>query len=378
MEFSRTAGSGGMIRVATAYVLSVLAVGAAIVVTESVPPLHTTPTVLFFAVIVSAAWLGGKGPAIVAVILSSLAVDYFLVTPYFSLLADVADLVRFVGFGLVAAATLYLQENYHRLAIRLHEANEALEVRVAARTADLAAANRSLLAEIEERTEVEAALKQSEQNLRSALDNVQASLKEKEILLRELQHRVKNNLQIIVSLLSLQGKRSRSRDCEEVLKECQHRVRAIALVHQRLCGAASLASIDLTYYFSQLVDELHRSYYVGNGTIHPHVEVEDIVLGIDQLIPAALIVNELACNAFKYAFPDDRSGDVRIGLRRDGENVRLSVADNGVGFAPDESNQQDTVGLQIVEALSDQLSGTIHWTNGERTAATITFPVSNN
>jgi two-component sensor histidine kinase len=378
MVFSRKAGFGGKYRVAAAYLLSVLAVVAAVAFTEVVPPLHTTPSVLFFAAIVCVAWLGGKGPAIVAVVLSSLAVDYFLVTPYFSLFADVADFVRFVGFGLVAAAVLYLQENYHRLAMRLHEANEVLEVRVAERTADLAAANRSLLAEIGERTEVEAALKESEQNLRSALDKVHASLAEKEVLLRELQHRVKNNLQIIVSLLSLQSKRSRSRDCEEVLKECQHRVRAIALVHQRLCGATSLASIDLTYYFNHLVEELRRSYYVGNGTIEPHVDVDDIDLGIDQLIPVALIVNELACNAFKYAFPDERSGDVWVRLRRDDGNVRLSVVDNGVGMSTDESSQPDTVGLQIVEALSDQLSGTIQWTNGEGTAATITFPVSNN
>lgn len=363
---------------AASYALSVLAVGAAIAITEVVPPLHTTPTVLFFAVIVCAAWLGGKGPAIVAVVLSSLAVDYFLVTPYFSLFADVADLVRFVGFGLVAVATLYLQENYHRLAMRLHDANEALEARVATRTADLAAANQSLLAEIHERKEVEAALKESEKNLRAALDSVHASLAEKEILLRELQHRVKNNLQIIVSLLSLQSRRSRSQDCAEVLKECQHRVRAIALVHQRLCGATSLASIDLSYYFNHLVEELRRSYYVGSGTIEPHVEVDDVALGIDQLIPAALIVNELACNAFKYAFPADRSGDVWVRLRRDAGNVRLSIEDNGVGFAPHESNDADTVGLQIVEALSDQLSGTVQWSNGEGTSTTITFPVSNN
>ena len=199
----------------------------------------------------------------------------------------------------------------------------------------------------------------------------------KKFCLRELNHRVKNNLQIISSLLSLQRTRIPDRRCQELFSECQHRVRAIALAHQRLCGGPSLANIDLAAYFDQLVRELSHSYCVGPGHVTPRVVVEDTVLGVDHLVPAALIVNELVCNAFKYAFPDGRSGEVRLEVQRKEGNVRLIVADDGIGFSPEKSASQDSVGLQIVQALVDQLSGKLSWTNGRGTCATITFPEIN-
>src|SRR4029077_7320647 len=134
---------------------------------------------------------------------------------------------------------------------RLREANEALDARVKERTADLAESNEHLRMEIYERQAAENALLQSEANLRQALGNAEHSIKEKEVLNRELNHRVKNNLQIICSLLSIQANRMKDRGNQEIFKECQHRVRAIALVHQRLCGAANLANIDLATYFEQ-------------------------------------------------------------------------------------------------------------------------------
>jgi two-component sensor histidine kinase len=350
-----------------AYAVSLLAVAAATILTQLIPPLHLTPEVLFFAAIVVAACLGGKGPAAVAIVLSTITVDFFLIAPKFSLLSDLADIVRLFTLAAVAFVVCYLQENYHRAAARLREANEVLEARVAQRTADLAAANASLTGEVQVRLEAEAALKESETNLRLALDTTETSLREKEILNRELNHRVKNNLQVVTSLLSLQATRIDDPRCRELFKECQQRVRAIALVHTRLCASSNLASIDLAVYFRQLVQELLRSY---------RVEVDETPLSIDRLIPCALIVNELVCNAFKYAFPAGQSGEVRVEVHRAGDNIQLTVADDGVGFRPLEPSRRG-VGLQIVQALVDQLAGRLEWTNGRGSAATITFPQRN-
>jgi two-component sensor histidine kinase len=360
-----------------AYMVCILGVAAATVITDTLTPLHATPNILFLAVVVATAWYGGRGPAIVAIILSALAVDYFLVPPIHSVLTSVADVMRLVEYTLVAAFILFLQSRYQQIAGRLHEANNALETRVAERTADLATTNASLQKEVKERQEAEAALRTSEANLRIALNETAASLGEKEILLRELNHRVKNNLQIITSLLSLQRTRLTDSNCRELFAECQHRVRAIALAHQRLCGGPSLANIDLAAYFDQLVRELSRTYCVGPGTITPKVVVEETSLGVDHLVPTALIVNELVCNAFKYAFPEGRSGEVRVEVRRRGDDVQIAVADDGIGFSPDTLPPQRSVGLQIVQALVDQLSGDLQWSSGHGTCATISFPEVN-
>lgn len=360
-----------------AYTVCVLGVVAATVITDELTPLHATPNILFLAVVVATAWYGGRGPAIVAIFLSALSVDFFLVAPIYSVLTSIADVMRLIEYALVAVFILHLQHRYKQIAEQLHEANDVLETRVAERTADLARTNQSLQREVRERQEAEAALRTSEANLRRSFDETATSLREKEILLRELNHRVKNNLQIISSLLSLQRTRIPDRRCQELFSECQHRVRAIALAHQRLCGGPSLANIDLAAYFDQLVRELSHSYCVGPGHVTPRVVVEDTVLGVDHLVPAALIVNELVCNAFKYAFPDGRSGEVRLEVQRKEGNVRLIVADDGVGFSPEKSASQDSVGLQIVQALVDQLSGKLSWTNGRGTCATITFPEIN-
>jgi two-component sensor histidine kinase len=357
-----------------AYVVCVLGVAAATIVTDALPPLHATPNILFLVVVVATAWYGGRGPAIVAIILSALAVDYFLVPPLYSVLTSIADVMRLIEYALVAGFILYLQHCYLEIARRLKEANDVLEARVGERTADLAAANESLQREVHERQDAEAALRASEANLRDALETTANSLREKDVLLRELNHRVKNNLQIITSLLSLQRARITDRGTQELFAECQNRVRAIALAHQRLCRAPSLAEIDLAAYFDQLVRELSRSYSVGTGTVETRVNVDQIVLSVDHLVPTSLIVNELVCNALKYAFPEGRSGEVCVDLHRENGMVNVTVADNGVGFTPDCSKPQTSVGLRIVEALVEQLSGKIHWANGLGTRATVTFP----
>ncbi len=360
-----------------AYSVSVLAVAAATALTFYLPPLHEAPTDLYFAAIAAVAWWCGKGPAVLATVVSTLAVDFFIIPPVFSILLDVADLTRFLIFGFVALLICYLQDRYQHIALRLQEANSVLDARVQQRTAELATANQSLRREIGDREAAAAALIESEGKLRVALGHMELSLKEKEILIRELNHRVKNNLQIITSLLSLQGSKIQDRASRDVFKECQHRVRAIAMVHQRLYGAPNLTEIDLAAYFKQLTQELLRSYYGGAGNVTCTVSVDQTTLNIDQLVPCALVVNELVSNALKYAFPNGKSGEVRVELHRQNGQLCLSVADDGVGFTPNEAPRQSGIGLAIVQALCDQLGGELQWSNQHGTRAQIAFSEKN-
>jgi two-component sensor histidine kinase len=363
-------------RIVVGYGLGTLWVLIAIAVTWTVPPLHATPSVLFFAAVVAATWRSGRGPVIWAIGLSSVIIDFFLIEPKLSLLSSLADVLRLGTFSAVAISILYLRDNYKRAADRLREANDGLELRVNERTAELRNANASLVKEVHVRQQAEDALRSSEVSLRQALADIEVSLKEKEILLRELHHRVNNNLQIITSMLSLQARRIQDSTAQELFHECQHRVRAIALVHQRLCDSANLTHVDSTAYFQQLVQEVFHSYGAGGEIITSHVDTNGAVLGIDQLIPCALIVNELVCNAVKYAFPAGESGEVRVELCHANGQISLTVADNGVGCSPTDGSAPRGVGLQIVEALVEQLSGKLSWGNGRGTSVAVTFPAT--
>jgi two-component sensor histidine kinase len=328
-----------LVRTLRAYTFGLLGVGLAAALTHFVAPLQSTPTVLFFAAVVVTAWLGHKGPILVTVLLSSAIVDWWFVEPTLSLLTSIADVVRFSVFALVALSIHYLDRRSRRTAKQLRETNVHLEARVRDRTTEL-----------------------------------ESSLREKEVLYRELQHRVKNNLQVITSLLSLQKSRISDESCQQLFQECQSRVRAIAIVHQRLCGSPNGTGVDLTSYFRQLVQELMQCYSVGTGSIQGQVVAEDLALPVDSLIPCALIVNELVCNSLKYAFPDGRQGRVRVELHRRNGEVCLSVADDGIGYSYSGESIPRGIGLQIVDVLVKQLSGSLRWENESGTKVTIAFP----
>jgi two-component sensor histidine kinase len=357
---------GGAACGTAAYSAAVLGVLLATIITHALAPLQTTPTVPFTAVIVLSAWLYGRGPAILAIVLSVLAVDYFFLPPIGSVLTGVTSMTCVFFFTFVAALVCYLQEN-----------NRWIEARVQERTADLIVANQSLTSEIEERRRAEAALKESEAKLLVAVAATEAGLREKEVLLRELQHRVKNNLQIITSLLSLQRGKVKDETSRELFKECQQRVRTIAMVHDRLYRAPSFARFDLEAYFRELVQSLLQCYCASQNSVTPRIVVEQAAVKFEQLIPCALIVNELVCNALKYAFPDGRPGEVTVDIRRQDGQVMVRVADNGVGFSSAGSPSLSGVGQKIVHALVEQLSGKLQWSNGRGTSATVTFCESN-
>ena len=204
-------------------------------------------------------------------------------------------------------------------------------------------------------------------------DKLHASLAEKELLLKEIHHRVKNNLQIISSLLSLQSNTIDSPETRELVRESQNRVRSMALIHEKLYRSDNLAQIDFGEYLRNLTRDLFRSYSAGGVTLK--LQAEEIQLDVDAAIPCGLIVNELVSNALKYAFPQGRSGELLIRFSQVAhDRYALSVTDNGVGLPGDlDVRQAKTLGLQLVNMLVTQLRGTLDVISDDGTTFLITF-----
>ena len=218
--------------------------------------------------------------------------------------------------------------------------------------------------------------------LRQAEEQIKRSLDEKVVLLKEVHHRVKNNLQIISSLLNLQMPYIKDSQAIELFKESQNRVISMALIHEKLYQSESLARIDLAEYIQSLTDNLFRSYGAAGRAVKLKIDAVGIALDIDTVIPCALIINELVSNALKHAFPDSRrpfggTGEIRIDLHRDADNrFVLIVTDNGVGLPEGFAVQNcESLGLKLVGVLVKQLRGVLHLGpgNGAGAGFTITF-----
>ncbi len=213
------------------------------------------------------------------------------------------------------------------------------------------------------------AQKEAEEQIRSALH-------EKEVLLQEIHHRVKNNLQVMSSLLGLQTDFIQDPRALEVIQATQLRIRSMALIHEELYQSKDLAHINMVEYLQKLSYSLVNAFSSHPG-IHLQVEIEDIFFGVDTATPCGLIVNELVSNALKYAFPHGQKGTVRVALHADPEQAgkhTLIVADDGVGLpAGLDFQNTDTLGLQLVNILSQQLKGTVHLQTRPGTIFTLCF-----
>lgn len=210
---------------------------------------------------------------------------------------------------------------------------------------------------------------------RKAEEQIKTSLKEKEVLLKEIHHRVKNNLQIISSLLNLQVNYINDKHSSEIFKETKNRIKTMALVHEKLYQSEDLASIDLADYMKTLVHELFHSYEAKSGTITLNVNVGNIPIDIDKAIPCGLIINELTSNSLKYAFPDGKKGKISINLRLNNNKYILIVRDNGVGFPENlDFRKTESLGLQLVYSLAQQLNGSINLNRNSGTTFKIMFP----
>jgi PAS domain S-box-containing protein len=200
------------------------------------------------------------------------------------------------------------------------------------------------------------ALKMIEEDLRQSLD-------EREVLIREVYHRVKNNLNIISSLLRLQSRETKDEKTIALFMESQNRVNTMSMIHEKLYRSGDLTSIAMQEYLRELVVHIFRSMETHPG-VNLVMDVEDVTLGIDTVIPCALIVNELVTNALKYAFRSERNGELHVRFHSDesGEKRKyaLSVRDNGVGIPEGfDLNKTRTLGAQIINSLAAQLDGTV-------------------
>ena len=209
---------------------------------------------------------------------------------------------------------------------------------------------------------------------KEAEDKIKASLEEKNILLREIHHRVKNNMQIISSLLSLQSRYITDEDARDVFKDSQNRVKSMAMIHEKLYMSRNFTKINFGEYIRNLTTHLLHSYVADPETVNLVVDVEDVDLGIDTVIPCGLIINEVVTNSLKYAFPEDRYGEIRIKLWAEDETIILEISDDGVGV-PDDFNilETKTLGLQLIETLVKQLEGTIELIPHDGTKFRISF-----
>jgi two-component sensor histidine kinase len=192
-------------------------------------------------------------------------------------------------------------------------------------------------------------------------EKIRNSLKEKEILLKEIHHRVKNNLQVVSSLLNLQSYYIKDETAIKIFRESQYRIKSMALIHQNLYQSQHLAKIDFYDYVEKLVSYLIHSYSNNPEMIKIKLDITPESLGLDSAIPCGLIINELVSNSLKYAFPENKEGEIFIGLIYN-NNFELTISDNGIGF-PNEIDIKNTesLGLQLVHTLTEQLDGELEF-----------------
>jgi two-component sensor histidine kinase len=197
---------------------------------------------------------------------------------------------------------------------------------------------------------------------KKAEEKIEASLKEKEILLKEIHHRVRNNMQIISSLLGLMAGTITEKKYVDMFLESQNRINSMSLVHENLYLSADMAKINFNQYIRDLTSGLFQSHGANVGTIELNLDIENISLGINQAIPCGLIINELVTNSLKHAFPKGMKGEIKISARYNDENmIEIVISDNGIGIPFDvDFRKTKSLGLHLVTILAqDQLHGKI-------------------
>jgi two-component sensor histidine kinase len=209
-----------------------------------------------------------------------------------------------------------------------------------------------------------------------AEENIQASLQEKELLLREIHHRVKNSLFIVSQILELQIDYLDNSQLIQVLKECQDRIYSMGLIHEILYQNTNLKKINFANYVTALIQYLNQSYNPHlNSSIEIQLELQPVILNIETANPCGLIINELISNAFKHAFNDQKNGIIKVTLTQDEVNqVTLQIQDNGIGFPKSLDFQQvDSLGLELVRTLTQQLQGSLELDRRQGTRLKLTF-----
>ena len=199
---------------------------------------------------------------------------------------------------------------------------------------------------------------------------ISKSLTEKDLLLREIHHRVKNNLQLVSSLLTMQGRSIDDQSTIQAINEGKSRVRSMALIHQDLYNRENIIGISVKDYIEKLAKELFYTYKITNDRIRFELEIEDIELDIDTVVPIGLILNELITNSLKYAWPEENNGVLTITLKKSNKSTRLTVKDDGIGYIPKEV-REGSFGATLISALTQQLNGELNVKIDDGTETTI-------
>ena len=205
-------------------------------------------------------------------------------------------------------------------------------------------------------------------------EKITQSLREKNVLLKEVHHRVKNNMQVISSILNLQSSYVRDTYALNLLKECQNRIKSMAFIHESLYQTKNFESVNFSEYVTTLSKNLVHTYSINTKKVKLILTLDELMLNLDASIPCGLIINEIISNSLKYAFPDNRDGIIFVTLRVDKNKVKIEVGDNGIGIPEnvDIKNTQ-TLGLQLVDTLVEQLSGTVKLKRSKGTIFSIEF-----
>jgi two-component sensor histidine kinase len=204
---------------------------------------------------------------------------------------------------------------------------------------------------------------------------IEKSLKEKDILLKEIHHRVKNNLQIIISLLNLQTGYIRDEASLKAVKDGQSRVRTMALVHEKFYQSDELSEINFVEYIEKLCHFLYQSYGDKTSRIEVKIGGDHINLDMDTAMPCGLLINEIVSNAYKYAFPGQTNGTISIQLKKTDNRITANIHDDGIGLPLDfDFEKQESLGMQLIQALTNQLDGELKIDRENGTTFEITFP----
>jgi two-component system, sensor histidine kinase PdtaS len=218
------------------------------------------------------------------------------------------------------------------------------------------------------------ALRVRQVELERQVDGLRRSLAEKDVLIREVHHRIKNNLQVVSSLMDLQSDTIQNEDARAALYESKIRVLFMARLHQQLCQSQDFTNVRLAGFLPDIAQFLCQSYGTKNITVQNRME--DIVLDIERVIPCGLIVNELVTNALKHSFREKTAGEVSIFMKRDGNEYELGVGNTGTRL-PEGFDIQNakSMGLRLVQMLTRQLRGRLTFESGRETVFKVRFPV---
>ncbi len=236
----------------------------------------------------------------------------------------------------------------------------------------------NVLTDITEQKKIENRLRNFNENLEEEVqkrtEDLNKSLREKEVLLKEVHHRVKNNMQVVSSLLFVQARNVKDPEIRNILLESQNRIRSIALVHEKLYQSKDFEQIDYTDYLKRIAKNIFETYQVNQEQINLEISSDLVFMPIDKAVPCSLVINELFSNSLKYSFPSERAGWIRVSLSRD-ENYTLIFEDNGIGVPEGITFETaKTLGFHLIRGLIDQLNGTVILDRTKGTRYIISFP----